>query len=846
VLTKGENWLRLIMNGTSNRILQDTQDTAFSSENAPHPSIVSISDRSYPDNECYFCIDVDGPNIAVKDMRYPDDSNNDLQVFIVRRSEQSNDTLEELPRRQMRLLRSGDCLVTRHEGSKCDEVDLVLEYLRSTGPPPQSQIEAQLSQDDDVPNETQNESPRGEAMDVDARSEEDLLEGDDMETYEEEEREEEDTQQLVTSPNISTLTDEGQEFIITQAAGADKEHDDDSSSTTLDTNDFQNAETQFGAPEADEEEARNDNDPEATQAFHMPEPLLTQSPQINYDSQILPSADGSIRTETDDKDESNAEHRGHAAVSEAPQVVGGTGNTDKDTTNDKSTEALAAPHDPPDESEKALSEQKDLELKHADASTEQSEVNAEKPIVEQSSPSGPKLPGELSTRRVEELAQESQQSVSLEDAIAAVNSRASQGVVSGGPQASVPEAGQGDIAASEDLENEGSDDVEGGEAIARRDSSSLSEFAIETQPEVKDEMSASSSLTDPQQSQQNLKRASEEKPESDHFVESQDKSEAQESTVDSPAATQVKPSSNPTQPVLLDETKVDFEETKINAEEMKIDREEAGGTTMSHNAPRAAPEVQEDKTGREEEQKEEDKREAVNEAEDAKESNEKALHEEPEDDMEVEPASSEVLAAAPAVEEESNGSPNDATPEVQASPANASPSPASPSENVTPEDGKKRVRTPVSTRASARKRSRQAVAADLSIKRSRVDSDDSNDIRVLFTGVIVTSQYKKVWMRGCCLVGCQKSLTLLHYCTLKNPTDGQNDWRDPFGEHGRRCNCYTRGCCRRRDIAATDSETYDWDLSHVEYSPLELVSRKRKAARRLAMQGLFAPQGQGI
>jgi hypothetical protein len=115
-----------------------------------------------------------------------------------------------------------------------------------------------------------------------------------------------------------------------------------------------------------------------------------------------------------------------------------------------------------------------------------------------------------------------------------------------------------------------------------------------------------------------------------------------------------------------------------------------------------------------------------------------ALHEEPEDDMEVE-SSNEVAtaAAAPEEEEESNT-------EVQATPADASPSAASPSENVTPEEGKKRVRTPVSTRASARKRSRQAVAADSSSKRSKVDSGGSTDIRVLFTGVIVTSQHKKV------------------------------------------------------------------------------------------------------
>jgi hypothetical protein len=71
-LAQGENWLRLVVTLDRNTVLQDTQET--SAGVSPNPSIISLVEVGTidaPTDDCYICIDVDGPYAAIKDMRTP-------------------------------------------------------------------------------------------------------------------------------------------------------------------------------------------------------------------------------------------------------------------------------------------------------------------------------------------------------------------------------------------------------------------------------------------------------------------------------------------------------------------------------------------------------------------------------------------------------------------------------------------------------------------------------------------------------------------------------------------------------------------------------------------------------
>ena len=148
-LAQGENWLRLVASLGTNSVLQDTQETAIGT--IPFPTISSLSEIGTidaPTEDCYICIDVDGPYVSVKDMRAPlssQDSQDEVFDICIKRRKQrlekiveladSQDTgieqeyhaLEALERRQLRMLHPGDCIVIRNN-SVGPGSDLVLEY----------------------------------------------------------------------------------------------------------------------------------------------------------------------------------------------------------------------------------------------------------------------------------------------------------------------------------------------------------------------------------------------------------------------------------------------------------------------------------------------------------------------------------------------------------------------------------------------------------------------------------------------------------------------------------------------------------------------------------------------
>lgn len=159
-LDDGENWLRLAMASTgSNNVLDDTQDAEGG---IPYPSILSLKEVGSidaPSSDCYICIDVDGPFVAVKDMRplmttdsYDDEEDNDddgnFEICIQRRKfpceeEERNDDIDKdadyhppelLPRRQLRILCPFDRICTRRQirDSQQSQKGLVLKYTRET------------------------------------------------------------------------------------------------------------------------------------------------------------------------------------------------------------------------------------------------------------------------------------------------------------------------------------------------------------------------------------------------------------------------------------------------------------------------------------------------------------------------------------------------------------------------------------------------------------------------------------------------------------------------------------------------------------------------------------------
>lgn len=148
-LAQGENWLRLLASLRNNSVLQDTQETAIGT--VPFPSVSSLSEIGTidaPTEDCYICIDVDGPYVSIKDMRAPlssQESEDDVFDVCIKRRKQRHEkiaeladsqetgigeeyhALEALERRQLRMLHQGDCIVVRNN-SVGSGSDLVLEY----------------------------------------------------------------------------------------------------------------------------------------------------------------------------------------------------------------------------------------------------------------------------------------------------------------------------------------------------------------------------------------------------------------------------------------------------------------------------------------------------------------------------------------------------------------------------------------------------------------------------------------------------------------------------------------------------------------------------------------------
>ena len=177
-LAQGENWLRLVVTLDRNTVLQDTQET--SAGVCPYPSIVSLAEVGVieaPTDDCFICIDVDGPYAAIKDMRIPITSFEEetlavFEVCIARRkhpnrqgesddeapydgqdskleTDQKYHPLECLGRRQLKILHSGDHIVTRSNLSAGgDATGLILEYRQYMGAPfctPHSRVDEEMA-----------------------------------------------------------------------------------------------------------------------------------------------------------------------------------------------------------------------------------------------------------------------------------------------------------------------------------------------------------------------------------------------------------------------------------------------------------------------------------------------------------------------------------------------------------------------------------------------------------------------------------------------------------------------------------------------------------------------------
>jgi hypothetical protein len=127
-LCQGENWLRLVVSAGGLDLLADTQDEDL--DGVPNPSIISLEEVGsvqWPTEDCYICIDLDGESAAIKDMRNITDQDSEGFVVCLQKrlntlidhDESGDDSdddaygkLEELPRRQLRLIYSGDRVCT--------------------------------------------------------------------------------------------------------------------------------------------------------------------------------------------------------------------------------------------------------------------------------------------------------------------------------------------------------------------------------------------------------------------------------------------------------------------------------------------------------------------------------------------------------------------------------------------------------------------------------------------------------------------------------------------------------------------------------------------------------------
>jgi hypothetical protein len=114
------------------------QSIVSGEDDAPSLPSKSSALRTFSGNdECFLCIDVEGRHISIKDMRLPTttdpDSNADTSnyEFRIARDGQSlllRSSMEELPRRQMRLLYHGDRLCVYERQSSLQTPKVILEY----------------------------------------------------------------------------------------------------------------------------------------------------------------------------------------------------------------------------------------------------------------------------------------------------------------------------------------------------------------------------------------------------------------------------------------------------------------------------------------------------------------------------------------------------------------------------------------------------------------------------------------------------------------------------------------------------------------------------------------------
>jgi len=419
-------------------VLDETQDAdMLPRSTVPYPSVLSVSSvqqiDGLPKNDCYIVLDIDGtlpnvpPLLAVKDMRLPvqsswNDSNNDstnsstndenalkknkksqFEVCLARLSETKNakdrvkkeeegiksprsilspwdgyDRLEPLTRRQLRLLRPGDRLVTRallstinQEGNDNEEeefaaVGLVLEYRlesRRQSPPDSPFMEDNIVATQPSPVKVDATASDDKSVDTPIDTQATALDDED----DKDKRKSSPEPKVMESPGSSTQDDGAmtQALQLGQAMGSECDDDDyDSDNTTQGENEVNDdAEEREGTntivgsaknddgpleavellvtqPDAKSDESdsennmREDQEPKGKTDVTIPEKQrenpagATTAAKSNPAEIIQPTTN----TNTDGPERAPMEERTNELIAKNKDIDGASGDVDDDTT----------------------------------------------------------------------------------------------------------------------------------------------------------------------------------------------------------------------------------------------------------------------------------------------------------------------------------------------------------------------------------------------------------------------------------------------------------------------------------------------------------------------------------
>jgi hypothetical protein len=199
-LCQGENWLRLVLTNGGVNLLADTQEA---DQDLPQPSIISLKEVvsvEWPTDDCFICIDIDGPFMTIKDARPPEDLSQESEDFVVCLQKKVDDdsygTIVELSRRQLRHVFPGDRICTvaaprlsgsQTSGSKAQvgELGLILTYHRKDKGITQSQ--SQFSVDTQLATQLSAKSESQVRLDTEHENDSDNNDDEDDDALEDEE-----------------------------------------------------------------------------------------------------------------------------------------------------------------------------------------------------------------------------------------------------------------------------------------------------------------------------------------------------------------------------------------------------------------------------------------------------------------------------------------------------------------------------------------------------------------------------------------------------------------------------------------------------------------------------------